>query len=95
MGLRNPQDAAPGRRNNNMRYRLMCFFLHNGMNRIAAKAIVLCRTVDPAGVPVPGDYDEAAIRDVEKMIEKFDRGQLPYKVYDMLQGRVVDHERPH
>lgn len=93
LGLKDIQQRDGGRRDNNMRYRLLSFFLHNGMNRIAARAIVLCSTVSPEGVPVPGDYNKNAIQDVDKMIEKFDQGLLQYSVYDMLQGKVVDHKR--
>jgi len=71
----------------------MSFLLHNGMNRIAARAIVLCSTITPQGVLLPGDYDKNAILDVENMIKKFDQGLLSYSVYDMIQGKVVNNKR--
>jgi len=92
MGLKGTQQRLPGRRGNHMRYRLLAFFLHNGMNTKAARDVVLSHTVRD-GRPVPGDYDQNATRDVDRMIEKFRKGELQYSVYDMLANRVVDHTR--
>jgi len=94
MGLKNPQQRAPGRRDNTMRYGLCRFFLHNGMHPDAVRRVVLARTFDPlTGAVLQGDYNKNAIDDVDRMIEKFRRGELVYKVYDMIANKVVDNIR--
>ena len=77
-----------------MRYGLCRFFLHNGMHPDAVRRVVLARTFDPlTGAVLQGDYNKNAIDDVDRMIEKFRRGELVYKVYDMIANKVVDNIR--